>query len=125
MLHLLADGCKRNILVARIHKLAMYLVAHHQYVVTDADISQLLQLFTSPHSASWVMRVAEQQQFGFRVSCFALQILKVHCIGMVFVEQLVLYYLTSIVANGGEEAVIDGRLHNYLVARLGERLDDN
>ena len=43
---------------------------------------------------------------------------------MVFVNERVACHFAAVVADGGEEAVVDGRLYQNLVARHGQGLDD-
>ena len=122
--NLSAQGGKGRIGMARHDKLAMYLVSHHRHAVTQADVAHALQLLARPHAAGGVVRIAEQHERHARVGSPAFQVVEVHAIGAAVPQERALLGHAAVVAYGGEEAVVHGRLHQHLVARHGEGPDD-
>ena len=103
---------------------AMYFVGHHRHVVAEGDFADLHQFLPCPHPSGGIVGIAEQHHFYPFVGGFPFQVFEIDAVGMVFVNERVACRFAAVVADGGEEAVVDGRLHQYFVARHGQGLDD-
>ena len=122
--HCLAHRGIGRVGVSRHHELAVDFVGDDGHAVAQADVAQAGQFVARPHAACGVVGVAEQHDLHARVGRTAFQVVEVHAVGLVFIDEGTFLHRASVVADGGEETVVHGRLHQHLVARCGERLDD-
>ncbi len=80
-----------------IDKLAMNLIAEHEYTISPTDITYTLEFIDGPHAASWVVGVTQNEHLDIAVLCLALQVIKVDAIGRVIIDERTLDQLAVIV----------------------------
>ena len=102
----------------------MDFVADDEHAVTEADVAHACQLFSCPHASGWVVGVAEQKDFCVRVSAFRFEVFPIDFIAVVLHLERILCQDAPVVADTGEEAVIDGCLDEHNIAGLCDALDD-
>ena len=102
---------------------AVNLIADDVHVVACAYCPHALQFFARPYASGGIVRVAEQKHGGLLIGTLALEVVPVDGIGVAFAAQLVLCQFASLVANAGEEAIVDWSLYQHALAREGKRLD--
>ena len=59
----------------------MDLIAHHFYVVSQADVVHLLQLIGSPHASAGIVGITEQEYGGFLIGTLLLEVFPIHLKG--------------------------------------------
>ena len=71
------ERAERRVAVVAKRQFAMNLVRNHPYAMLLAEHSHTLQLVTAPHSSTWIVRIAEQQQTGTLVREALFEVVKV------------------------------------------------
>ena len=88
-----------------------------------------MELISCPDSAGRVMRIAEDKQFHAWVCTLFLKVIPIHfvgeSVGCVYTLEWRFDDMALVVPYAGEEAVVDGRLHQYGITRLSESFDDS
>ena len=110
--------------MSRKGEFAMNLVCHYSHAVAQADFTDVKQFVACPHSSCRVVRVAEQQQLRFGLGTFTLEVFEVDVVSLVLIDQTIRHNLTAVVADGGEETIVDRALNDDLVTRSCECLDN-
>ena len=67
-------------LISEIDKIIVYLIADHDHMVAQADLSQLLQFLYRPHSAYRVVRIAQNEEFYMFLFYLAFKVLEINLI---------------------------------------------
>jgi hypothetical protein len=98
----------------------MYLVADDAHMVAVADVCHALEFLASPDTARRIVRVAEQEDGAFVVGALSLEVLPVYLEARV---QHGFRYFATIIADGGEKAVVVRREDEHLFAWHGEGFD--
>ena len=109
-------------------QLVVNLVADNDDIVRLTYIIYARELFTGPHTTHGVVGIAEDEHPRARVTGFRLQVFAIHLKAIRFVatqSQHTGHNLTTVIAHGREETVIDGRLQDDAIARLGKCLHDD
>ena len=96
--------------------------------MAQADVVHAQQFFFRPNTSTWVVWVAEQEDGCLLVGALPFKVLPVNHIGWLVVNDGCLkrtfQYFTPIIADAGEEAVVDGRRHQYSFSGHGQCFDD-
>ena len=117
---MVADRCKRNMLVSEESHVCMNLVADYQQMMFIAEISQSLQGFLVPGNTSRIMRIAENQHLALLVT-YLFQIFEIHLVISVLTHlQRIEDHLTAVSLRGETERMINGWLDDDLLIFLGE-----
>ena len=103
----------------------MDLIADDAHAVTDADLAHPAQLLLGPHAAHRVVGATEDQHFILGVCGQLFQQVKVHRIGIVFINQRAADHLAATVFRSHIEGVIDRGHEDDAVAGLAEGFDHN
>ena len=114
-----ADAVERDVTLAPEGEVGMYLVGDDDDVVTLADVGQAGQGFLTPVDAAGIAGIAEYQHLGLGVDEL-LQPLEVHAVLAILEYHGVIHSDASEPFDIELEMVIDRRLDDDLVARIGE-----
>ena len=110
--------------MSRENQFAMNLIRNNRNAVTDTDFTDTYQFLTSPHTPGWIMRIAQQHHFHFRVGSLTLQILIIDRKRIAGQGQRRRNHHAPVITNRRKETIIDRSLHQHLIARDGQSLDD-
>ena len=138
---LLAERCIRAILRTRTGELAVYLVGYDEDLVAHTDVVDALHLIACPYTSSGVVRVAEEEEAHLRVGTLSLEGFPVDGVSAFllfdwltnrravgeryhFIVQGTIFHDAPLVAYAREEAVVDRRQQQYLVAWQSQSAHD-
>ena len=110
--------------MARHDEFAMYLISDNDDIMARTDLSHPKEFVALPDTSSGVVRIAEQEEACLGVSGFALKVIKINLIGCAYAAKGIAEEGAMVVADGGEEAIVDGCLGDDFVAWAGQGLDD-
>ena len=111
--------------MSRKDKFAMNLVRYYPYIIPKADFPKRVSSCFVQTLPAGLCGLHNSRTFYTRVSRLPFQIDEVHLISSVRVNQWIGGNLASVIADGGEKAVIDRCLHDYFISGSCQRLDDS
>ena len=115
---------ERSVVQSVEYEFTVDLVGNHRHSVVCAYLGDAQELILTPYPACRIVGIAEEHEGGVGIRCILLQTLEVDVVGVAFPYERTFEDHASVVAYGGEEAVIDRGLHDYVFSRLRQSLDD-
>ena len=103
---------------------AMDLVGDDEDIVAQADLADAPQFLRCPDASRRVVGIAENHQLHRRIGGRVFQSVEINRVGVVAAGQFAFGGRAAAVGDGDEEVVVDGSLHQHLVARAGQRPED-
>ena len=119
----LVDSSEGDELVPRHCQFTMNFIADNLHMVSLAYLTHLRQLLACPHSSRRVVRIAQQKYRCLLIGTLLLEVGPVYDIAVAFSLERALRYLAALVADGGEEAVVDRSQHEHLLTGQRQGFD--
>ena len=114
-------------LISGIDKIVVNLIADHDHMMPQTDLSQLLQFLCRPHSAHRVVRVAQNKQFYMFLLKLTLKIFKINPVSVIstlpsrfLIDQCIVNYSPVIVTDNISKRIIHRILNQYSISRISK-----